>query len=88
MILFRTEMTRHDEVDEFDESSDEEADMTGYKNKAGCQASTEVVTQDELGRSTNFLLGTHTRYGGAIRINHRLFFLRYLPTLKLIPCIS
>ena len=73
MILFRTEMTRQDEVDEFDESSNEEVDMTGDDNEAECQARTEVVTRDELGRSTNFLLGTHTRYGGAIRFNHRLF---------------
>ena len=49
-----------DEMDEFDESSDEEVDMTGHKNEAE--------------RSTNFLFETYTRYEGSMRFNHRLVF--------------
>ena len=41
-------------MDDLDESSDEE-DMTGDENEAERQTRTEVVTQDELGRSTIFL---------------------------------
>ena len=44
-----------DEMDESDESSDEEVDMNRDKNEAECQTRTEVVTQDELGRSTKLL---------------------------------
>ena len=43
-----------DKMDDLDESSDEE-DMTGDENEAERQTRTEVVTQDELGRSTIFL---------------------------------
>ena len=41
-------------MDDLDESSDEE-DMTGDENEAERRTRTEVVTQDELGRSTIFL---------------------------------
>ena len=43
-------------MDEFDENSDEEVDMTGDENETERQKRTEDVTQDELGRSTDFLL--------------------------------
>ena len=41
-------------MDDLDESSDEEVDMTGDENEAERQTRTEVVTQDELRRSTIF----------------------------------
>ena len=41
-------------MDDLDESSDEEVDLTGDENEAERQTRTEVVTQDELGRSTIF----------------------------------
>ena len=50
---------------EFDESSDEEVDViTGDNHSQG--------QQDELGTSTNFLFGTRSRYGRAMRFNNRL----------------
>ena len=42
-------------MDDLDESSNEEVDMKGDENEAERQTRTEVVTQDELGRSTIFL---------------------------------
>ena len=54
----------HDEMDGFDGSSDREVDMTRDENEAEHQTRTEFVTQDELGRSTNFF-GAHTQYGRA-----------------------
>ena len=41
-------------MDDIDENSDEEVDMTGDENEAECQTRTEVVARDELGRSTIF----------------------------------
>ncbi|MCP4798551.1 MAG: hypothetical protein GY893_01215 [bacterium] len=56
-----------DEVDEFDESSDEEVEIEDEQ---------EIVTgnQDEIGRATDFLLGARSRFGRAIRFNSRLLF--------------
>ena len=56
-----------DEVDEFDESSDEKVEMEDEQ---------EIVTgnQDEIGRATDILLGTRSRFGRAIRFNNRLLF--------------
>ncbi len=54
-----------DEVDEFDESSDEEVEIEDEQ---------EIVTgnQDEIGRATDFLLGARSRFGRAIRFNNRI----------------
>ena len=52
---------------EFDESSDEEVDVNTDDNHSQSQ-------QDELGTSTNFLFGTRSRYGRAVRFNNRLLF--------------
>ena len=52
---------------EFDESSDEEVDVNTDGNHSQSQ-------QDELGTSTNFLFGTRSRYGRAVRFNNRLLF--------------
>ena len=46
-----------DRMDEFDESSNEEVDMTGDENEAERQTRTEVVTKYELGRLTISFLG-------------------------------
>ena len=46
-----------DRMDEFDESSNEEVDMTGDENEGERQTRTEVVTQYELGRLTISFLG-------------------------------
>ena len=53
---------------EFDESSDEEVDVI-TDDKFHSQGQ-----QDELGTSTNFLFGTRSRYGRAVRFNNRLLF--------------
>ena len=52
---------------EFDESSDEEVNVITDDNHSQGQ-------QDELGTSTNFLFGTRSRYGRAVRFNNRLLF--------------
>ena len=49
---------------EFDESSDEEVEVSVDDNNS----------QDELGTSTNFLFGARSRYGRAVRFNNRLLF--------------
>ena len=48
---------------EFDESSDEEVDIITDDNHSQGQ-------QDELGASTNFLFGTRSQYGRAVRFNN------------------
>ena len=55
---------------EFDESSDEEVEVSADDNNSQGQ-------QDELGASTNFLFGArsrYVRYGRAVRFNNRLLF--------------
>ena len=52
---------------EFDESSDEEVEVSADDNNSQGQ-------QDELGTSTNFLFGARSRYGRAVRFNNRLLF--------------
>ena len=52
---------------EFDESSDEEVEVSADDNNSQGQ-------QDESGASTNFLLGARSRYGRAVRFNNRLLF--------------
>ncbi|KAJ7383443.1 hypothetical protein OS493_028119 [Desmophyllum pertusum] len=52
---------------EFDESSDEDVDISTDGNNSQGQ-------QDELGTSTNFLFGARSRYGRAVRFNNRLLF--------------
>ena len=52
---------------EFDERSDKEVDVITDDNHSQGQ-------QDELGTSTNFLFGTRSRYGRAMRFNNRLLF--------------
>ena len=52
---------------EFDESSDEEVEVSADDNNSQGQ-------QDELGASTNFLFGARSRYGRAVRFNNRLLF--------------
>ena len=52
---------------EFDESSDEEVEVSADDNNSQGQ-------QDELGASTNFLFGARSRYGRAVRCNNRLLF--------------
>ena len=57
-------MTDEDQQ-EFDESSDEEVEVSVDDNNSQDQ-------QDELGTSTNFLFGTRSRYGRAVRLKNRL----------------
>ena len=52
---------------EFDESSDEEVEVSADDNNSQGQ-------QDELGTSTNFLYGARSRYRRAVRFNNRLLF--------------
>ena len=52
---------------EFDESSDEELDVSVDDNNSQGR-------QDELGTSTNFLFAARSRYGRAVRFNNRLLF--------------
>ena len=52
---------------EFDESSDEEVEVSADDNNSQGQ-------QDELGASTNFLFGARSRYGRAVRFNNLLLF--------------
>ncbi|KAK2550948.1 hypothetical protein P5673_028331 [Acropora cervicornis] len=51
--------------DEFDESSDEEVDD---------DPELSTLVQGEIGSSTTFLLGARTRFGRAVRFNHRLLY--------------
>ena len=52
---------------EFDDSSDEEVEVSADDNNSQGQ-------QDESGASTNFLFGARSRYGRAVRFNNRLLF--------------
>ena len=52
---------------EFDQSSDEEVEVSTDDNNSQGQ-------QDELGTSTNFLFGARSRYGRVGRLNHQLLF--------------
>ena len=52
---------------EFDESSDEEVEVSADDNNSQGQ-------RDELGTSTNFLFGARSRDGRAMRFKNRLMF--------------
>ena len=56
----------------FDESSDEDVDVSTNDNSSQGQ-------QDEVGTSTNLLFGVRSRYGRTVRFNNRLL---YDPVLK------
>ena len=68
-----------DEADVFDESSDDEGhEVTIERLESGSEDETmegeRADSQRELASSTDFLFGSRSRYGRAIRFNNRLLF--------------
>ena len=66
-VMERGRYETEDEIDEFDESSDEEGVV---------EDELEIVTwnQDEIGRATDVLFGARLKFGRAIRFNNRSLF--------------
>ena len=58
-----------EEIDEFDESSDDDRDVS-----RDSVDEIDMASYNEIGNSTDFLIGTRSRFGGAIRLNNRLLF--------------